>query len=149
MHDLAAMNLERDFADAELTRRLLVEKTADHEGEDLPFTRCQGCKALLERGEFGSRESGFTILRNGRMDRSQQGRIAEWLCQEVDRSGLERAHRARNVAMSRDEYDWRVMLDSEPALKIQAVDVRKIHVQDQASRQVRLRKLEVPGGGSE
>ena len=47
------MNLERDLADAEFSRRLLVEKAAYHEGQDFPFPRGQGGKALLQRGEPG------------------------------------------------------------------------------------------------
>jgi hypothetical protein len=38
VHDLAAMNLERDFTDAQLCGGLLVEKTADYQGQDFSLT---------------------------------------------------------------------------------------------------------------
>ena len=37
LHDLAPMNLEGDLADAEFCRRLLVEQSADHQGEHFAF----------------------------------------------------------------------------------------------------------------
>ena len=37
MHDPAAMNLERDFADADLGRGLLAEQAPHHERQDLPL----------------------------------------------------------------------------------------------------------------
>ena len=43
-HDVTAMNLGRDLADAEHCRGLLVEKAADDEREQLPFARREGRK---------------------------------------------------------------------------------------------------------
>jgi len=51
--------------------------------------------------------------------------------------------------VSRDEHNVRVMFEGNLALQIQAVDVRELHVQDEARRQLGLRKREVFGGGSE
>ena len=51
--------------------------------------------------------------------------------------------------MSGDEHDVRVIALRDPALEIQSVDVRELHVQDQASRDVGLRIRHVFGSGTE
>jgi len=91
----------------------------------------------------------FPILRDRGMNRPQQVRLAEWFGQEVDGSRLERAHGARDVAVARQEYDLRMLLSGDPALQLQAVDVRQLHVQDQAGRELRLGKPDVLRGRSE
>ena len=51
--------------------------------------------------------------------------------------------------MSRDEHDRRKASFGELALEIQAIDVRKLHVQHQAGRNVGLRIGQVLGRGTE
>ena len=45
-HDVAAMELDRDFADAEVEGDLLVEASARHFTQDLPLARRQRRKPL-------------------------------------------------------------------------------------------------------
>jgi hypothetical protein len=51
--------------------------------------------------------------------------------------------------MSSDEHDVGVILLRYPALELQSIDVRELHVQHQASRDVRLRIRQVFGGRTE
>jgi hypothetical protein len=51
--------------------------------------------------------------------------------------------------MPGDEHDLRVIDLRDPALEIQSVDVRKLDVENQASRHVGLRIRHVLGSGSE
>ena len=51
--------------------------------------------------------------------------------------------------MSGDEHDVRVIALRDLALEVQSVDVRKLHVQNQASRDVGLRIRHVLGRGAE
>ena len=68
LHDLAALNLERDLADAELGRSLLVEKTAHDQRQHLPLAGRQGRKALLQPGHLRSFPPGIPILCEGCID---------------------------------------------------------------------------------
>src|SRR5258708_39628102 len=83
------------------------------------------------------------------MDSFQQVLLVEWFCQEVNCSRLDRAHRGRNIAVSRNKYNWWMIPIGNPALQIQAVDARKFHVQNETSRQIGLRKLDILSSGSE
>ena len=51
--------------------------------------------------------------------------------------------------MSGDEHDMRVIALRDPALQIQSVDVRELHVQDEAGRDVGLRIRHVFGSRTE
>src|SRR5690242_15363055 len=143
------MNLQSDFADAELRRGLFVQEAAHHERQDLSFTRRQGRPSLLQRGQLASQQSSLPVLRKRRVDRAQQICLAEWLREKVHRSGLERAHGTRHVTMPRDEDNLWMRLADQLALKIEAVDVRKVDIQDEAARQVGLCKLQVLRGRPE
>jgi hypothetical protein len=65
LHDPASMNLERDFADAELRRRLLVQKAADDQWQHLAFARRERRVALLQSSASGSLHSRVSITRDG------------------------------------------------------------------------------------
>ena len=72
---------------------------------------------------------------DGVPDGAQQHVVAEWLRQELDSSRLHRLDRHRHVAVTRDEDDGHVdPIDSDALLKIEAVEVRKINVKNQAAR---------------
>ena len=45
------------------------------------------------------------VAREALLNRVEQGLIAEWLGQELDRAALHRLHRHRDVAMAGDEHD--------------------------------------------
>ena len=105
LHDLAAMNLERDLADAQLGRSLLVEKAAYDQRQHLALAWRQGRKALMQIGQLRSLPPGVAILREGSIDRAHQVCLPERLGQKVDRACLDRAHGRGNVSMSGDEHD--------------------------------------------
>ena len=143
------MNLERDLADAELGRGLLVEQAACDQRQHLPLARRQGRKPSTQTSQLRSLAPGVAILSEGCVDRPHQIHVLEWLGQKVDRAGLDRAHRRRNVSVSGDEHDMRVIPLRDLALQIQSVDVREFDIQDQASRDVGLRIRHVFGSGTE
>src|SRR6266550_4284797 len=72
------------------------------------------------------------------MDRIQQVLIAERLGQELHRTGLHGLHRHRDISMTGDEDDGNVDVRvSQLTLKVQTVDSRKPHIQDEATWSVR------------
>ena len=133
-HDVAAVDLERDLADAKLGSRLLVEKAAHDQRQHLTLARRQALETPTELGEVGSLPPHVTILRNSGVNPAQQIVLLERLGQEVDRPSLDRAYRRRYIAMSGDKHDWRVIPLRDLALQVQAVDVRKIDIENQACR---------------
>src|SRR5262245_19712410 len=91
-HDIAAMDLKRDLADAKLARRLLVEKAADYQRQHLALSRCQRTKTSSELCKLPCFPMHFTTLRKGRVDRTHQVGLLEWLGKEVDRARLDRSY---------------------------------------------------------
>src|ERR1700687_5975252 len=103
------MNADRDLAGTEAGGGLLVREARDHEGKTLPFARRETSVMLLQLGQFGSLLPRFSINGNCSVNRLQQLLRAEWFRQKLDRPGLHRTHRRRNVAMTRDENDRRAI----------------------------------------
>ena len=68
--------------------------------------------------------------------------------QEVDRAGLDRAYRRGNIAVSRDEHNLREGSLSRLAEQVEAVDVRKLDVQNETRRYVWFRICEVLRSGT-
>ena len=132
LHDVPAMYLERDLADAQLGRGLFVEKAAHDQRKDLAFPWRQGRKALTQLGQLGSLPPRIAILRDGSIDCPHQVCFLERFGQEVHRARLDRAHGRGNIAMARDENNLRVIPVRGLALEVQSVDVRKFHIQNQA-----------------
>ena len=52
-HYPASINLERDFADAELRRRLLVQEAADYQWQRLALARRERRVTMLKSSAFG------------------------------------------------------------------------------------------------
>ena len=66
------MNLQRDFADAQLGRSLFVQQAAYDERQHLTFAWRQAGKAPLQIGQLCVVPPGQAILRERRIDRSHQ-----------------------------------------------------------------------------
>src|SRR5687768_15724265 len=97
----------------------------------------------MQFGQLGSLQAGGAILREGRMDCPHQVGFFDRFGQEVDRAGLDRAYRRGNIAVSRDEDNRRERVLSRLAEQIEAVDVRKLHIQNETRRYVWVRMCEV------
>src|SRR5713101_2404805 len=69
--------------------------------------------------------------------------LAEWLRQKIDGPVFYRANRRRDVTMSGDEDDRRVVCLAKLSLEIQAIDIRQLHVQEKACRKIGLRIVNV------
>src|SRR5207247_2448502 len=67
----------------------------------------------------------------------------------VDSAALNGAHGRWDVAMSRDENDRGVGIAGKLLLELEAVDVRQLHVENQASREVGLRRCDIVRGDGE
>jgi Histidine kinase-, DNA gyrase B-, and HSP90-like ATPase len=136
-HDVAAMNLHCNLADVEIVRNLLVHAPADDKRHDLSFARRQRAKALMQfRHGLGVAAPG-TVALDPQLDGIEQFLIMEWLGQELNRSGLDRPHRHRNVAVSGDEHDRKLNAGvGQLALKIQSAAPRQSDIQHQATGRV-------------
>ncbi len=99
------MDLDRHFAQFELSGNLLVAATGDDERKDLSFARRQGLETFLQFGDkFGLSPTGAVAL-DPRLDRIEQFLLVQGLGQEFDGPGLHRPHRHGNVAVTADKYD--------------------------------------------
>src|SRR5262245_62022131 len=133
-HHVAAMQLYRDYADAEVERDLLVKAAIRHFSQNLTFACGEGVEPLemlLHNPLFYA--PGDIALDRG-FDRIEQALVAERLRKEINRTGLHRLDRHWNVGVSGEKYDWlRFATDIEVSLEIEATQSRQTHVQDQAS----------------
>src|SRR5215475_10660001 len=88
-------------------------------------------EALLEAIQIGLLSPPLAILGERSVYQRQQFLGAERLCQKIQSSCLDRAHARRNAAVACDKNDRRMRSVAKPSLKVQAVDVRKLDIEDQ------------------
>src|SRR5271167_1381045 len=133
------MDLYRDFAVPELKGYLLVEHARNHQTHHLTLASSQRVVAFSQLHKFTLLLASRPVALQGLVDRIQQVLVPEGLGEELDRARLHGPHRHRNIPVTGDENDGnpdaRV---SQFALKVQATDARKSHVQDQATWPVRM-----------
>src|ERR1700730_1723423 len=117
------MNLDGDLADAEVCGDLLVQAPGYDQSHDLPLTRRQNVETRAQLCDAFLILKPCTISCKTELDGVKQILIAEWFCQELDRTALHRLYRHRNVAMPGDEDDRQftlgrrdLALEVEPAL---------------------------------
>jgi len=68
----------------------------------------------------------------------EQVLVAEWLGEEVDGTGLHRAHRHRNIAVAGHEHNRQIDTEfAELALEIEAAGARQADVPPEAARHIR------------
>src|ERR1700730_8662294 len=80
----------------------------------------------------------FPVAIQSLMDRIQQVLVPERLGQELYRTGFHGPHGHRNISMTGDEDDGNPYARvGQLALKIQTVDTRKSHVQNEATWSIR------------
>src|SRR5260370_9003733 len=128
------MDLHGDFAGPELRSYLLIEHARNHQAHDLALACGHRLVALSQLGKLTLLLARHPVAIQSLVDRIQQVLVSERLGQELHRTGFHGLHRHRNISMPGDEDDRnpdaRV---SQLALKIQTVDSRKPHVQNQAT----------------
>jgi hypothetical protein len=134
-HHAAAVGLHRYLADVELRSDLLVQKAADDERHDLPFTAGERVMTLMQRPHcrlFGKRgRASFDRKRYGIQQRFGDERFG----QELHGARLHGPDRHRHIAVGRDEDDGHLdPLGSQAPLKLETVEVRKRHVEHEAAR---------------
>src|SRR3546814_10797726 len=77
LHDVPSVNLQRDLADSEFSRRLFVEKSADYQGQHPAFAWREVEIPSPQHPQFSARRSHFPVLRHRRLDRDHQIGVAE------------------------------------------------------------------------
>src|SRR5216684_9029943 len=127
------MDLHGDFAGPELRSYLLIEHARNHQAHDLALACGQRIVPLSQLGKLTLLLARHPVAIQSLVDRIQQVLIPEGLGQELYRTGFHGLNRHRNISMASDENngnaDARI---SQLALKVQTVDSRKSHIQNQA-----------------
>src|SRR5690606_2195336 len=100
LHDVPAMYLKGDFADAEFCSSLFVEKTAHHERQHLALAGCELTIALLQQIKRGAAGSGFPVMIDRGVDCREQVRFITRFGEEIHGAMLDCTYRRRDVAMS-------------------------------------------------
>src|SRR5580658_5494999 len=128
------MDLHGDFAGSELKRYLLIEHARNHQSHNFALAWGERFVVLSQLAKFALLLTRYPIAIQSLMNRIQQILFPEWLGQKLHRTRFHRFHRHRNVSMTGDKDDGNPSTGvSQLALKIQAVDSRQSHVQDQAA----------------
>src|SRR4029077_15693120 len=132
------MDLEGYLTDPELSRSLLVKEAADDQRQHVPLSGRQRRIALQKHGHLGTPKPRFAVLSQTSLHSVQQIIVAERFGKKVHRAALDRANRRWDVPVAGNKDDRRVTAFGDLLLQIQAVDVRQLHIEDQARRYVRL-----------
>src|SRR5262249_36406002 len=101
----------------------LVEESANHERQYVPFTGRQSRVTFAKNGYLGTLETCVSILSQSSLDRSHQIVMVEWLCEKVHCAALDRAHGGRDIAMPGDENNRRMVSVGDLLLQTEAVDI--------------------------
>ena len=143
------MGLHRDLADRELGPNLLVQQPRDHECHHIALAMTQRCVAIPQLAQLLLAPERVLAARERLADGGKDDVVAERLGEKLDRAGLHRAYRHRHVGIPRDEDDRHVRpIGSDALLQVEAVEIRKPDVEDQAARRERARMgKECRGGG--
>src|SRR5712671_1320625 len=104
-HDMAAVNLNRNFAQTDFGGDLLVHQTGDDEGHDLPLARAERVEEAAQLGVCVIFLPRPTVPLERRRNRIQHVLVAERFLQEVDRARLHGPDGHRDVAVTGDEDD--------------------------------------------
>src|SRR5262249_44825494 len=133
-HDVAAVRLDGNLADAELETDLLVEEACNHQRHDFLLARAERCMPLAQHLQLHC----VMDRKAAALDRItygiQEGFIAEGLCKELDSSSLHGLDAGRHVAIARDEDDRHLWpIRSDVLLKIETVEVGERKVENQAA----------------
>src|SRR4029077_13933648 len=135
---MAAMDLHGDFAGPQVKSYLLIEHSRNYQGHNLTLACSQSRVALSQLGKLNPLLTRYPVAIQSLVDRIQQGLVQKRLGQELHGTGFHGLHRHRNISVPGDEDDGN--LDTritQLALKFQAIDARKAHVQNKATWPIR------------
>src|SRR5687768_13341909 len=104
-HDLTAVHLYGDHAQAELGGDLLVQPPGDYPPEDFALPLRERAVARLRIGEPGRLAASLPIALDRGVHGIEQRLLVEGLGEELHGARLHGAHRHRNVAVPGDEDD--------------------------------------------
>src|SRR3954465_13531347 len=124
LHDLAAVDLQRDFTYAELGCRLFVQKTADHQRQHLALPRRKRREATTQLGPLSPHRTLNVITINRGANRRNQCPLPYRFRQKIYNAALNGAHRRWDIAMSGYEDDRWMILAGKLFLEVEPVDVR-------------------------
>src|SRR5580698_3521103 len=97
------MNANGDLAGTQFCGSHLVCIAPNNVGKNLALARSEKAVVPLQFGEFRSLLSCGLVNANRVVDRVFQYLLAEWFREELYRTGLHRAHRRRDIPMTRNE----------------------------------------------
>src|SRR5207253_837408 len=130
--------LHSDFTGPKVISDLLIEHARNHQSHDLALACRQRFVAVSQLAKVTLLLTRHTVSVQSLVDRIQQVLVPEGLSQELHRAGFHGPHAHRNISMPGDEDDGNPDARiRQLALKVQAVDARKSHVQNQATWPVR------------
>src|SRR5467141_3409815 len=135
---MAAMDLHGDFAGPQLKSDLLIEHSRNYQGHNLTLACSQSRVALSQLGKVTLLLARHTVTIQSLADRIQQVLVLERFGQKLQGTGFHGLHRHRNISMTGNEDDGNLDARvSQLALKVQAADSRKAHVQNKATWPIR------------
>ncbi len=150
LHHVPAMDFHGDFAGPELKSYLLIEHARNDQCHDLPLARGHGFVTPSQFGKLALLLAHHPVAIQSLVDRIQQVLVAEGLGEELHCTGFHGLYRHRDIAMTGDEDDGNENVRvSQLPLKVQTVDSRKSHIQDEAAWSVRSFAAEELSRGSE
>src|SRR2546425_5708006 len=132
------MDLDGDFAGAQLGGDLLVEEARDDQGHHLTLARRQRLVPPAQLSQLRPPAALRAVAVNRLLNGVQQLLVTEGLREKFHRPGLHGLHRHRHVAMTRDEDDRdRGSRLGEFALEIEATQPGQAHIEDEAPGPIR------------
>src|SRR3569833_1625121 len=149
LHDFPAVDLKCLLAVSVFCRCLLVEKPANHQCQNLAFAWRQLEIAAIEIAQIGPLRTDASVQRDRSADRLHQVLVAKGLRQEIHRAMLDGPNGRWDVAVASDKHDRRMISTCDLVLQIKAVDIWKLHIQDEAGRPFWLLSSDIGPGGSE
>src|SRR6202011_1839481 len=134
---MAAMDLHGDFAGPQVKSYLLIEHSRNYQGHNLTLACSQSRVALSQLGKLNPLLTRYPVAIQILVDRIHQVLVPERLGQKLHGARFHGLHRHRNISMTGDEDDRDLETGiSQRALKLQAIDPGKAHIQNKATRTV-------------
>src|SRR4029077_5066880 len=113
---------------------LFIEHPGNDKAHDLTLACGQRLVAFSQLSKLSLPLTGDPVTIQGLMDRIEQVLVAEGLGQELHRAGFHGPHRHGNVPMGGNKNYWNPNARVDQlVLKVQTVDSRKSHIQNQAT----------------
>src|SRR6516162_9616913 len=123
LHNISAMDLDRDFADSKLSRNLLVHRTRRDQADYLLFTEGQRFETSTRLQHRSFLHATVTIASERELNRIEKFLFTEWFGQKFHRARLHGTHCHRDIVVSAEENDWQMNIGlCKRRLKIEPTD---------------------------